>query len=331
MLPLLQRLLGATALEHVVASEQQPLLLGLAEQFAGGSALTWAQQASREGPAHHTATLLPPVLHTVRLLAQHIGQCTDPGQRAVLLEACHAEQWLDVVAQQLEGGQWGYAARVAALQLATGLLRAAAGCAAPDAAPQLVVAVLRRVLMPRELWSTDHCHGKAAVLAALELLLQITQVAPAAVWAEAWAGVGSTFWLSRAASDASPAVRQAALRLLAAAMAVPATRDVLARGWPECGQVAARAALDGPLPSGVRAAALGVAAAALSHGLSSSSSPAAEPGEEEAAPAACSESGSPGAAAARLAMVPHALPFTTSERLLLDEELWEGVGALLQV
>lgn len=330
MLPLLQQLLGECCSPGQRAAALEPqLLLRLSEQFAGGSALGFVkQQAGSED--QHAAALLPAVLHTVRLLAQHAARRSSAEQRALLLDASRTEQWLELVSMRLEAGQWGYAARVAALQLAAALLEASRGCTCPASSPRLLAAAVRQVLMPRELWDTHHCHGKAAVLAGLQLLLNITQLLPAAEWAEAWMGIGSTFWLSRAAGDASPAVRQAALQLLAAALAVPATWDLLAAAWPECGEVAVRAALDCMQPAGVRAAALCTVAAALSHGLGSSAGSTDSAVSEAPEPAADGQDGEAETAALQLALL-HPLPSCAAEHLLLDRELWTGVEAFLQV
>lgn len=338
MLPLLQQLLGASRPPGQQAGASpldQQLLLRLAEQFAGGSALSFAEQQGG-GVDHHAAALLPAVLHTVRLVVQHAGQRSSTEQRALLLEACRADQWLDLLSERLEVGQWGYAVRVAALQLGTAVLAAAQGGTALVTAPRLMAAVVRRVLMPRELWGTHHLHGKAAVLAALQLLLSITRALPAAEWAGAWAGVGSTFWLSRAAGDASPSVRHAALQLLAAALAVPPTRDLLVAAWPESGEVAVKVALDICQPAQVRAAALDVVAAALSQGLEESTASIVPAAASEAIEPAAGDGGSDHAAAAsqpasHQALVPHPLPSCAAERLLLDRDLWTGIEALLQV
>ncbi len=331
MLPLLQQLMGAARPpgQQAVALEHHTMLR-LAEQFAGSSALSFVeQQAGSED--QHAAALLPAVLHTVCLMVRQAGRLSSPEQRALVLEACRAEQWLDLANRRLEAGQWGYAARVAALRLATALLEACKGCTDPASCPHLLAAVVRRVLMPRELWDTHHCHGKAAVLAALQVLLSVTHAAPAAEWSSAWAGVGSTFWLSRAAGDFSPAVRQAALQLLAAGLAVQATHDLLATAWPECADVAVRTALDCTQPAGVRAAALAVVTAALSQGMGSSAAADPAPASQAAEPAVHSNDADAPAAAAQLALVPHPLPSCSAERLLLNGELWSCILALLQV
>lgn len=351
MLPLLQRLVGA-------AEPGQDRLQRLAQQFAGGSALEWLQQLDA-GPAaggHEQAALLQAVLHTVRQITEHAQRRSNAGQRTQLLLELQAQDWLSLLPQLLQHA--GYAGRVAALRLATALVDALGSCPSPGwrcgpAVGALLSAALQRVLMPRELWGTAHRHGKAAVLAALQLLLAITRAAPAGEWAAAWAGVGSTYWLSRAASDSSPAVRQAALRLLAAALAVPATHSLLAGAWPECGDVAVQAAVDASQPAAVRAAALAAVAAALSHG------PAGQPGSiseaqlppEQAEEEAGEQQGDQenqqqpsqlvegGASLARLCsptpVVPPLesppLPAMAAERLLQRDELWACVDDILQV
>ena len=359
MLPLLQRLVAAAepGLEH---------LQRLARQFAGGSALEWVRQQAA-GPAaaaggHEQAALLPAVLRAVRQVAERAQQRSSADQRRQLLAELRAGDWLGLLPQLLQ--QAGYAGRVAALRLAAALVDALGSCPGPScsaAAGDLLPATLRRVLMPRELWGTAHRHGKAAVLAALRLLLAITRAAPASEWAAAWAGVGSTYWLSRAAADSSPAVRMAALHLLAAALAVPETHSVLAQAWPDCGDVAVRAAVDDSQPAAVRAAALVAVAAALSRrpvGQPSAAAEAPEKPRDEAAaeqladqenqqqqqlqleegasslPDSLARPCSPAPASpAQASDPPPALPLPAmaAERLLQREELWTSVDAVLQV
>ena len=314
MLPLLQMLLGSGHDRH-----QQ--LRRVAERFAG-SALAWLQEAASGGApmGHPHAALLPAVLHTVRFMAEQAQWCSSGDERAQVLRTMQAPAWLNVLCRALQQGT-SYAGRVAALQLAAALVDALGDFAACSAGP-LVECVLRRVLMPRELWSTAHRHGKAAVLAALALLLAITQATPAAGWAEAWAHVGSTFWLSRAASDDSPAVRQATLHLLAAAAAVPCTRALLDEAWPKWVDTAISAAAAAAETAGIRAAALAAVVAALAPGLPSTehlADPEADCGAEEGA------GGSP-------ADVPQlSLPPSAAQQLLQSEDLWASVAAILQL
>lgn len=337
MLPLLQLLVPSEA-----ESSQPGQLLALVEQFAAGSALSWVEQQGSQPQLqmHLQAALLPVVLHTVQLVAE---RCLLRGgtQRQQLLEAFRCQDWLALLCQQVQQG--GYAARVAALQLAKVLV--SDGLKA-GAAVACFTAVTRHVLMPRHLWSTEHRHGKAAVAAALALLRRITQAAPAAAWSPAWADqLGSAYWLSRAASDSSPSVRGAAFHLLAAAVAAPATNCLLRQAWPECTDVAARAVLSEAEPTGVRAAACAVVAAGLSHGLAEQPGTAlaqqqqAEEAAEEAAEGAVegtaeeapdAAEGGP-AAGMQLALVPQSPPTLAAQALLGRTELWEGVQHILQV
>ncbi|KAI7839118.1 hypothetical protein COHA_007122, partial [Chlorella ohadii] len=198
MLPLLQQLMMAALVScspgQQAAALEPHVMLRLAEQFAGGSALSFVEQLA-SGEDHHAAALLPAVLHTVHLMVRQAGRLSRPEQRELMLQACRAELWLDLADRRLEAGQWGYAARVAALQLATALLEACKGCTDPASCPRLLAAVVRRVLMPRELWDTHHCHGKAAVLASLQLLLSVTQPSCAAerlmLNHELWSSIGA--------------------------------------------------------------------------------------------------------------------------------------------
>lgn len=363
MLPLLQQLL-----EGYEPGEER--LQRLASQFVGGSAFGWVEQlCGRAAGEHMQAALLPAVLHTAQLIAEHARRRSG-NQREQLLESMRALGWLELLCQLLQQG--GYAARVAALRLAAVLVGAQAGRPGlASATGPLLAAVLRRVLMPRQLWGTAHRHGKAAVQAALELLHAITQAVPADVWAAAWAGVGSTYWLSRAAGDSSPAVRQAALCLMAGALAVPATHSLLAQAWPECGDVAVKAVLDSAQPAGVRAAALAAVAACLSPGLTEQASPPAkqpeqaqlqqqdaeegadeqqrqqgeaEEGHEKQCKAAEGDEqqqqqpqGEEGAggeegspAGGQLVPVLPPLPSMAAERLLEREDLWSCVRSILQ-
>ena len=59
--------------------------------------------------------------------------------------------------------------------------------------------------------------GSALVDAGLEALAKTCEAAPAAVWSDAWARNGATFWLARLARDPNPARRASAWRLLAVA------------------------------------------------------------------------------------------------------------------
>lgn len=326
MLPLLPRLLGTGR-----GSEQpqgQTALMFVARQFVGGSALAWVEQHGCQA-GHLQATLLPLVLHTVRLVVQNAAWCGCDSQRGELLQEMHAAEWLGLLARQLQ--PCGYTARLAALQLATALLEAQPGGCSATTAGQLLAAAMRHVLMPRELWGTGHWHGKAAVLHALALLRCITHTVPAAEWAEAWAEVGTTFWLSRAAADSSPAVAQRAFDLLAAAAAAPPTHRLLLQAWPECGDVAITAALDASRPAAVRGAALAVLAAALSHGTQPPGTDmAATAAGEAAAPDEAAQGGEAGSPRQALAAL-RPLPSMAAEQLLQHHDLWAAVQAILQV
>ena len=330
MLPLLHLLLPSEA-----ESSQPGQLLALVEQFAAGSAYAWVQQQGSQPQVQVQvqAALLPVVLHTVRLVAE---RCLLRGgsQRQQLLEAFRCQDWLALLCQQVQQG--GYAARVAALQLAAVLV---SGGLEAKAAGACFTVVARHVLMPRHLWSTEHRHGKAAVAAALVLLRCITKAAPAAAWAATWADqLGSAYWLSRAAGDSSPSVREVAFQLLAAAVAAPATNRLVRQAWPECAVVSARAVLSETEPTGVRAAACAVVAAALSDGLAEQPGTVLPPQQsEEAAEEAAEEApdaaeGGPGPAAKmQLALVPQPPPSLAAETLLGRAELWEGVRHILEV
>lgn len=344
LLPLLQRLLTQEgALPH-------PQLLSLAEQFASGSALTWLQrqheqpggEAQGSWAAQAALALQPAVLHTTRLIVGSSQRAAAGQERQELLAAARPAAWLQQLGHELQHG--GYTSRVAALRLAAALVGAMAehggsgGCTEPVAL-DLMNAAIRRVLMPRELWSTAHRHGKAAVLEALQLLLAITRAVPAPAWSEAWAGIGTTYWLSRTASDSDPHVREAAVRLLAAAVAAPATNTLLRQAWPECGDVAASMVLDESEPADVRAAALGVVAAALSQGMAQ---PCSVPVEQQRQQPAHhrTASGTPAdeedatdgviCSGEQLALAP-LLPSIAAECVLGTSELWDAAAAILQV
>ncbi|KAL4440183.1 hypothetical protein ABPG75_003184 [Micractinium tetrahymenae] len=268
LLPLLTRLLEACSSQQ--RTGQQPLapqLQEVAEQFVGGTALDWVrQQATQAQPLHVQAALLPEVLHTVCRIVE-LGMLHGSGlQRQQLVAAMRSFEWLGLLGKQLAAGS--YASRVAALRLAAALVGGQASCPPTGLqAGQLFTAAVRQVLMPRHLWGTLHHHGKAAVLSALELLHVLTQAAPAEDWAAAWAELGTTYWLSRAAADSSPAVRTTAMRLLAAALAVAATHALLQAAWPECGATMIEAALaSDEEPVATRAAALSAVAVVLAHG-----------------------------------------------------------------
>lgn len=326
MLSLLEQLLAESACS--AQPQGQRALLFVAQQFVGSSALAWVEQHGGQPRSEHMhVALLPAVLRTVRLAVQHVAHCSSSSQRGELLEAMHAGAWLQLLAAQLQRA--GYAARVEALQLAAALLEAQPGNSDGTAtAGPLLAAAMRHVLIPRELWGTEHWHGKAAVREALALLQRITQAVPAAEWAEAWAGIGTTFWLSRAAADSSPAVAQRAFELLAAAVAAPATYDLLLQAWPECGDVAIKAALDPSRPAAVRGAALAVLAVALSHGP--------QPLGSNTPATAAEQHGGPGGPDARAEgspcqLEPRVLPSVAVEQLLQHQQLWDGIHAILQV
>lgn len=127
--------------------------------------------------------------------------------------------------------------------------------------PQLV----RQVMMPKLLWHPEHFHGKTAVTAVLRHLLATTRVLPTTSWAAAFAEVGGTYWLSRLVKDQQPGIRHLAFELLAALTAAPATHAVLSAGWPESGRAACKVATDQGECAEVKAAALHVVVAAMSH------------------------------------------------------------------
>lgn len=336
MLPLVRQLLmsgPATAPQDAASTLQQ-----LAEQFAGGSALAWMRgQSSNPLGTPTSAALLPVVLHTVRQIAEHGALSTSSGQRDALAEAMCVRSWLALLCEQLQAGG-SYAGRVAALQLAGALLalHRGSGAALGETSP-LLSAALRHVLMPRHLWGTQHRHGKAAVLAALQAVLAIMRAVPAAEWAAVWAGVGTTYWLSRAVDDSSPAVRVPALHLLAAALAAPPTHHLLQQAWPECATAAISAALDADQPAEVQEAALLAVTAALSHGPAAvtAATPAVVPVEEAGADCGGGDSGAGGHAASpggmQLVVLPPAQSPLAVEALLQQDELWAGMGSLLQV
>lgn len=363
LLPLLQQLVEAAGSQHSSGQSEARQLLAVAEQFVGGTALAWVQQQTGIAQAPGVqAALLPEVLHTVCRLVElgmvH-GSCA---QRQQLLAAMHSAEWLGLLPTQL--ASCSYATRVVALRLATVLVGAHAGCGpAGLSAGQLFAATVRQVLMPRHLWGTQHHHGKAAVLAALKLLHLLTQAAPMQEWAAAWAESGTTYWLSRAIADSSAAVRIAAMRLLAAALAAPATHMLLQAAWPECGAiVAGAAAAADEEPLAFRIAALSAVAALLSHGASrqqlgftsagtaavvrhaeaaatspdlgaKAASPAANRGCNGAVVSASQEVGAAYLAEAslQLAYLPPSTQPLSAEAFLRQAELWAGVHSVLQV
>lgn len=368
LLPLLPRLMEAVDGQESSGKPMAPQLQAVAEQFLGGSALAWVQQQAGQAQTSHVeAALLPEVLHTVRRLVMLGMRRGSRAQRQHLLAVMRSSDWLELLPKQLMSSS--YASRVAALRLAAALLGSYAGCMPAGLLEgQLFTATVRQALMPRHLWGTQHHHGKAAVLTALELLHLLTQALPTQAWAAAWAELGTTYWLSRAAADSSPAVRTAAMRLLAAAMAAPATYALLQGAWPECAATLVDAALAADEERvAARAPALSAIAALLSHGpshhkLGSACKAATAPAQESAAvhtdvegsaaalPAdpqhgAQAGAASQGASAAielesedgaadgslQLTLLPAPASPLSVEAFLQQDKLWDGVHAVLQV
>ncbi|GAB4820510.1 hypothetical protein N2152v2_007556 [Parachlorella kessleri] len=125
--------------------------------------------------------------------------------------------------------------------------------------------LIRHVLMPKDWWHPEHYRGKAVIASLLRYLVHITQSLPASLWAPAWAELGGTYWLSRAAKDQQASIRQAAFQLLAPVAAPVPTHAMLVSGWPECGSLACKAACKADECPDVKAAALAVVVTALSH------------------------------------------------------------------
>lgn len=327
MLPLLLQLVQAGAASQTLLS------------FAAGSAYAWVQQQGSALDSPHTqAALLPAVLNTVRTVAERSLQCTGSGQRAQLMDAMRGHDWILLLTQLVLQG--GYAAKVAALQLAVVLVGGSAGCpGSSHAVAALLQAVMRHILMPRHLWATDLLHGKAAVAGALAVLLAITRALPAPDWAAAWADVGSTYFLSRAAADScSVLVQRDALLLLAAAIAAPATNAMVLSAWPECLAVAIKAALDVSLTASTRTAALSVVAAAMSH--SAHRAEEAQDGQQTgSAEEGGEQPGGQGGASCDAdtadreeLSLPSPQPLASAaEHLLGRQDLWDGVCTILQV
>jgi hypothetical protein len=351
MLPLLQQLCsGSDSLREGRRCVPHSDLLALAQQFVAGSALTWVQQCATAAPhslAASAAALLPALLHTVCAIVQAIQLCADEeGQLGEVSAALAPAAWMALVCRLLP---WcGYAAKLAALQLAAALVPACTGCPA-GSATSVMQAAMRHVLMPRHQWSPYLLHGSAAVQAALSLLQAVTRAVPARDWAAAWCESGTSVWLSRAAAHSSRHVQQPAFLLLAAALTEPATRALMQQTWPACCEVAGRAAMSAALPAATRAAALSAVAAAVVIEMppqpctAIAHQAAAEQLQTEAAQQAiaaqvalqaeggpCTRAGDTSRPGLRLQLAQATQLWPPTGGLLVQQCLWDGVCDMLQ-
>ncbi|KAI8476101.1 MAG: hypothetical protein J3K34DRAFT_513946 [Monoraphidium minutum] len=246
------------------------------DELTGGGLAPAAARRLRLAVSRRALRVLLQLLRCAR------AHCSVDGN-LTLLRALGGPGLLELLGRGVAGNEGGDAGcrglAVAALEEALAGLRAAAALpgqqdvlwADASVSPSwedgllgVLEPLICRIAMPVAAHRAAGFRAKGLVRPALRCLGALQRLLPAALWSQAWAAVGGTFWLSRLARDREASIRRSSLLLLAALLAPGAapTQRMLVTGWPDCGARTLRVAADEFECHGVRGAALAFVAAA---------------------------------------------------------------------